>query len=418
MFFTSRLSPIMSIYRKGFTTTAISSDNDYGMSVAVQADGKIVVAGYAKTGANNDFAVVRYKADGTLDTTFGGGDGIVTTAIGTTHDQAYSVVIQPDGKILVGGYGNNDAALVRYNSDGSLDTTFSGDGKLNTPFGTGADYGRAIVLQSDNKIVLAGYGNNGTESDDFIVARYLSDGTLDSSFGTGGKVITSIVTATADRAYSVALQSDGKICVAGTSKISNYYDFALTRYNTDGTLDTSFGGDGIVTTQISSGNVYDYAYGIAIQSDGKIVAIGTTRVGSTYDLGMARYNIDGSLDTTFGGGDGIVTTALGSGHDECTGLVLQPDGKILAVGYSYGTAYYKIAVARYNIDGTLDTAFGTNGKLITAIGSYDDYGQSIALQSDGKIIVAGSSNNGTLDKIAIARYNSNGTLDNTFGDIL
>jgi uncharacterized delta-60 repeat protein len=386
----------------GKQTTAIGSGTDEANSVVLQSDGKIVAAGYSHNGTNNDFAVVRYNTDGSLDTTFDT-DGKVTTAIGSGIDAAYSVVLQSDGKIVVAGYSyngtNDDFAVVRYNTNGSLDTTFDTDGKVTTDIGSSQDQAYSVVLQSDGKIVVAGYSSNGTNTD-FAVVRYNTNGSLDTTFDTDGKVTTDIGSGT-DVAWSVVLQSDGKIVAAGYSHNGTNTDFAVVRYNTDGSLDTTFDTDGKVTTAIGSGT--DIAFSVVLQSDGKIVVAGHSYNGTNDDFAVVRYNTNGSLDTTFDT-DGKVTTAIGSGTDAAYSVVLQSDGKIVAAGYSHNGTNNDFAVVRYNTDGSLDTTFDTDGKVTTAIGSGSDAAYSVVLQSDGKIVVAGYSYNGTNDDFAVVRY--------------
>ncbi len=361
---------------------------DHAYSVTIQSDGKILVAG----DCDGDFALVRYNADGTLDTSFGGGDGIVIKTLGG-KDVAYSVAIQSDGKIVVAGYcdvDNENLALVRYNADGTLDTSFGGgDGIVTTGLG-GSERAYSVAIQSDGKIVVAGYSNaSGTY--DFALVRYNADGTRDTTFGGGDGIVTTGLGAS-DYGFSVAIQSDGKIVVAGFSSGK----FAVVRYNADGSLDTSFGGgDGIVTTNAGG---YDEGHSVAIQSDGKIVVAGYSNASGTYDFALVRYNADGTRDTTFGGGDGIVTTGLGaSGYGRS--VAIQSDGKIVVAGYSNASGSYDFAVVRYNADGSLDTNFSDDGKLTTDLGG-SDYGRSVAIQSDGNIVVAGYS--GT--DLAVVRY--------------
>ena len=375
--------------------------SDYGNSVTVQADGKILLAG----SSDGDFAAVRYKSDGSLDTTFGS-DGIVTTDFGGS-DYCSSITVQPDGKILLAGLGNGKFALARYNSGGSLDTSFDYDGKLATDLGRW-NGGYSVALQSDGKILVAG-SNDG----DFAVARYNSDGSLDTSFDYDG-----IVTTDLGRWFggcSVTVQADGKILVTGASGL----DFAVARYNYDGSLDTSFDYDGKVTAGF--GGMWNYGNSVALQPDGKILfAVGGGWVssgghsGSTFAL--ARYNYDGSPDTSFDY-DGKLATYFGNG------VTVQPDGKILVEGYSVtvqsdgkilvaDTSAQVInsdfPIARYNNDGSLDTSFNYDGKLAS------DFGNSITVQPDGKILVAGTSAQGINSNFAVARYNSDGSLDTTF----
>ncbi|MCP3993689.1 MAG: hypothetical protein GY722_01290, partial [bacterium] len=227
------------------------------------------------------------------------GDGSLTADIGPSHDGSSGVTVQSDGKILVSGYSHNgsdyDFLLMRYNADGSLDTSFDADGILTTAIGSGNDQGQSVTLQDDGKILVAGYSWNGGNSY-FALTRYNADGSLDTSFDTDGMVTTAIGSST-DYGQSVTLQDDGKILVAGYSWNGGNNDFALTRYNADGSLDTSFDTDGMVTTAIGSGD--DYGYSMTVQSDGKILVAGTSDNGTDDDFAMVRLNTDGSLDTSF-----------------------------------------------------------------------------------------------------------------------
>jgi uncharacterized delta-60 repeat protein len=339
---------------------------------------------------------------GDLDPTFGSG-GIVATDV-EGAGRALAVAIQSDGRIVAAGYTNAAGyrfVVVRYNADGSLDTSFDGDGMLTTGFGTSEGVGHDVAVQPDGKIVVAGYAYSGS-SNDFAVVRYNADGSLDASFGVGGRVITDFGS-TGDHGYSLALQRDGKIVVAGGTGVSGAYSFALARYNPDGSLDSSFDGDGRVTTAIGSSSV---GYGVALQPDGKIVVVGESGTGN-YGFAVARYNPDGSLDTSFDG-DGWVTTAVDS-PSRGRRVALQPDGKIVVAGET-GSSSYNFALVRYNSDGSLDPSFDGDGQVTTAVGaSSRSYG--VALQSDGKIVVAGSSDG----DFAVVRYNGNGSLDASFG---
>ena len=393
----------------GIVTTNIA--NDFARGVVTQSDGKIVVAGHTLIGSDSDFMVVRFNTNGSLDTSFGTG-GKVTTDIGSDDDEANSVALQSDGKIVVVGYtgigSDADFAIIRYNTNGSLDTSFDSDGILTTGIGTGTDdYAYSIALQSDGQIVVAGYTYNVSNSD-FAVVRYNSNGLLDTSFGTGGKVTTPIGSGD-DVASSVVLQSDGKIVAAGYTHNGRDEDFAVVRYNSNGSLDTSFDSDGILTTGIGSTN--DAANGVVIQSDSKIVVAGPSSNGRDDDFAVVRYNANGSLDTSFGT-SGKVTTNITD--DYAVSLVLQTDGKIVVAGTVYIGSNLDFAVVRYNTNGSLDTSFGIGGNVTTNIGSGRDEAISVVLQSDGKIVVAGHSNNGPESDFAVVRYsnsisNSNST---------
>ncbi|MDD2780799.1 cadherin-like domain-containing protein [Sulfuricurvum sp.] len=386
--------------------------SDVAKSVTVQADGKILVAGYSGNGPQYDFTLVRYNTDGSLDTTFSN-NGMVKTDVGTSYDYGSSVTVQTDGKILVAGSsrnaaGNDDFALVRYNSDGSLDTTFSGDGIVTTAISTGYDNANSITVQPDGKILLAGSSGVNT---DFALVRYNRDGSLDKTFSGDGIVTTAIGTGY-DSALSVTVQTDGKILAAGYSNNGTNNDFALIRYNSDGSLDTTFSGDGKVTTDFTAN--YDAGRSVTVQSDGKILVAGYNKNGSNDDFALVRYNSDGSLDTTFNG-DGKVTTAIGVGADGGYSVTVQPDGKILVAGVSKNGSNDDFAMVRYNSDGSLDTTFSGDGKVTTAIGTGSDVGYSVAVQADGKILVVGSSYGSNSD-FAVVCYNSDGSLDTTFSN--
>ena len=394
------------------TRTGIGHTYQFVRSIALQSDGKIVATGYSEiTGNGYDFAIVRYNANGTLDTTFGGGDGIVTTDFGNSDNAALSMALQSDGKIVVAGFSINagtnfDIAVGRYNADGTPDTSFGTGGLVMTDFGNSDNAAVSVVLQSDGKIVAAGYSITGG-SQDFAVVRYNTNGSLDTSFDTDGKVTTAIG-ASDDYVNSIALQSDGKIVVAGNASISGHSDFAVVRYNGNGTPDTSFSG-GKVTTNIN-GRDSD-AGSMALQSDGKIVvAGGTSSITGPYDFSLVRYNADGTPDTSFGTG-GTVITALSVGYDYAIAMTLQNDGKIVATGLSNISGVNNVALLRYNANGTLDTSFNGDGIVTTQIGNWDSFASAIALQSDGKIVAAGAasiSNNYDFE-FAVVRYLTSGS---------
>jgi uncharacterized delta-60 repeat protein len=402
----------------GKVTTPIGNSSDYAYAIALQPDGKIVVAGASSNGSNDDFALARYNPDGSLDTTFDG-DGKVTTAVGSGGDVAYAVALQADGKIVVAGSSHNgsnlDFAIARYKANGLLDTSFGaselcppppglctlipGTGIVTTAVGGSHDGAYAIALQPDGKIVVAGFSDIGGNND-FALARYNPNGSLDTTFHTDGKVTTA-VGINLDSARAIALQADGKIVVAGFSDIGGNYNFALARYNPDGNLDTAFGGDGKVTTAVGGDNG---AYAIALQPDGKIVAAGYSFV-TNNDFALARYNPDdGSLDTSFDT-DGIVTTAVGGSHDFARAITLQPDGKIVVAGYSNIGGNSNFALARYNPNGSLDMSFDGDGKVTTVVGGgSDDGAYAIALQPDGKIVAVGPSEISANIDFALVRY--------------
>ena len=349
----------------GLVTTDFGSGSyDQAYALAIQSDGKLLVAGMSDASSSGDFALAlaRYNADGSLDTSFGlAHTGFVTTDVGShSYEAAHALAIQSDGKIVVAGAsdasGSGDFALARYTADGSLDTSFGpgGTGLVTTDFGGSSnDQASALAIRSDGRIVVAGYRSNPI-SYDFALARYTADGSLDSSFGPGGNglVTTDFGGDSRDFAYALAIQSDGKILVAGESDVSGSVDFALARYTADGSLDTSFGpgGSGLVTTDFGS-SLSDAAIALAIQNDGKILAAGYSTAPGTYDFALARYDGDGSLDLSFGpGGSGLVTTYFGGGSAaQAYALGVRGDGKLLAAGIGYVSGSNDFGLARYTI---------------------------------------------------------------------
>ena len=350
-------------------------------------------------------------APGDLDPTFGvGGKAIIAPIIlDTGFATAYALVRQPDGKLAVAGYG---FVLVRYTADGSLDPAFGVGGVVTTSIGRGPDAASALVLQPDGKLVAAGGASNGTD-EDFALVRYNTDGSLDPSFGVGGVVTTSIGPGN-EEVSAVVLQPDGKLVAAGSASNGTDRDFALVRYTATGKLDPSFGkgGTGTVTTPIGPGG--DWAGALVLQPDGKLVVAGETFNGTDYDFALVRYTASGKLDPTFGVG-GKVTTPIGPGDDAAGPVVLQPDGKLVVAGETFNGTDYDFALMRYTASGKLDPTFGVGGKVTTSIGPGDDVGAAVILQPDGKLVVAGGTSNPTDGDFALVRYDPDGSLDPGFG---
>jgi len=342
-----------------------------------------------------------------------GNAGSVVTDFSGGNNSGYSMVIQGDGKILLAGDANGTFGIARYLPDGSLDPTFGNAGRVSTELWAYGAVAYAMAMQDDGKIVVSGaaYGDSGYA--DFGVARYNQDGTLDSTFGDNGRVSVDIG-GYDDEVYATQIQGDGKILVAGYTDADLFgYDMAVARLNEDGSLDDTFGTAGLVQPAFGIGE-WEEAYALAIQDDGKIVVGGYSNDGGTtsYDFTLLRYNPDGSIDNSFGA-SGMAKTSFSTNDDILNSLIIQSDGRIVAAGTA---RYLEFALARYMIDGSLDSSFGVNGKVTTAFpGGYGNYGQAATIQTDGKIIVAGAvSNVGTGDDFALARYGANGTLDDTF----
>ena len=292
---------------------------------------------------------------------------------------------------------------------GDLDTTFSSDGKVTTDIGT-TDAGRAVAIQSDGKIVVAGFAQiSGTY--EFAVVRYGTDGTLDSSFSSDG-IATIDVSSGNDLAYAIAIQSDGMIVVGGATGVGGANtEFGVARLTSSGVLDTGFSTDGKIEFGVGAGD--DVLTGLAIASDGDIVAVGYGSNGSNFDFAVARLTSAGVLDTAFDS-DGKVLVPVGSGADYGHAVAIASDGDILVAGTSHNGSNEDMAVVRLTSAGALDTAFDSDGKVTVAIGSGDDEARGIALLADGGIVIAGESGNGSNDDIAVVRLTSAGALDTTF----
>lgn len=376
----------------GKLMTAVGAADDYAKSVVQQTDGKLVVVGIS--GIN--FTVVRYNANGSLDTSFDT-DGKVSTDIGSsTSDEAYDVIQQADGKLVVTGYSSTlsaaaaKMALVRYNADGSLDTTFSGDGKLT--LGGGGSWGRSLIQQADGKLVVA------IEGSSIALARFNLDGSLDTGFDSDGQVSTAI--GGFSSSLSVIQQADGKLVTAGYSNNGSNLDFALVRYNTDGSLDTSFDTDGQVTTAIGSNN--DMIRSLIQQADDKLVVAGYSNNGSNDDFAVVRYNTNGSLDTTFDT-DGKLTTAIGTTNDVAFSVIQQVNGKLVVAGDAGSNAGFTLV--RYDSNGALDTTFNSDGVVITPMDVMANARlEKMIQQTDGKLVAVGYGSNGSNQDFVVARY--------------
>lgn len=381
--------------RTGIVTTTITNTGDEANAVAVQTDGKIIAAGYGSTAT--EFVLARYTTSGALDTTFDA-DGIVRYIYPNSIGMAINAIaLQSDGKIVVGGYiippaGQNNPrfSLARFLTNGSLDTTFGVGGVVITPdvaFGLFKSSINAITIQTDGKIVATGSAQS-----QIGVARYNTNGSLDTSFNSIGFVQT-ILSAGSD-GKALKIQSDGKIVVSGRS--GPQFSTTLVRYTPNGSLDNSFDNDGIVTTASAP------ASAMVVQPDGKILVV--TETAADYDV--IRYNTNGSLDTSFGT-NGIATTNVGGSSDTAKGVALDAGGAILVTGFTGGSKKgVDVFLSRHSGNGTLDPAFdgGGDGIVITDLGTSLDASNAIAL-SNSKIVIAGKlRNSATGDDFAVLRY--------------
>jgi uncharacterized delta-60 repeat protein len=396
-----------SISARGREGTLRSTDD--ASALAAERDGTLVAAGSSRKGSGRRFALARYTPDGTLDRRFGTG-GKVLTGFGGAQSfaRATSLAIRRDGKIVVAGWTvplrlNNPFALARYTVSGKLDRTFGRKGRVLTYFGSRVEcFASAVAISADGKVVAVGYcisfsGRVGL----FALARYTARGRLDASFGRGGRVLTDFGARCCAEAARVAIQADGKIVVAGDASRRTATDFALARYNANGSLDRSFGKGGRVVTKVGEGD--SYAAAIVVQSDGKLVVAGRAYVKPDGVFALARYSADGKLDPSFGRG-GIVVP---NGNASAYALAIQRDRKLV-------TALGPFGLARFLEDGSLDESFGRDGRVRTDFHA-GATANGVVVRTDGKIVAAGGVGTYPRMDFALARYTSSGRLDGTFG---
>ncbi len=358
-----------------------------GTDILVQPDGKVLagVTSQFLVGAVG-FQLWRYDPDGSPDASFGDAGRVATSF--SSVGEIRSLALQPDGRILAGGFSGSPEAftIVRYNSNGTIDTSFGVDGKSFTRFG-GRWQGNALAVAPDGKIIMAGFQRkiNNVGMDALTVARYNSNGTLDTSFDTDGYTTPTLLDWSSG-VTGLRVQPDGKVIIASSTTTGD--NFGMMRYNVNGSVDTSFGTGGLVTTVMGTG-ISDIL-SIELLADGRIIAGGTASNGTNRDFALARYNTDGSLDTSFDG-DGKLLTPVGAGEDYLQEIVVQPDGKIVAAGFSHNGTNYDFSFVRWNSDGPVDSTYGTNGKTIINLGN-TEMTSGLALDSLGRATFAGRSN--------------------------
>ncbi|MFL6605051.1 MAG: hypothetical protein ACJ8R9_27475 [Steroidobacteraceae bacterium] len=392
--------------------TPVGSGEDYANAAAVQPDGRILVAGSSAFASGTQISLVRYDRDGKIDGTFGTA-GKVTTAIGSSNDVATAIALQPDGKIVVVGCSDRSAAgtgydfaMLRYNIDGRLDNGFGVNGEVLTDFNHGSDIAHAVLIQPDGKIVVGGEAMvaANTSGVDFAIARYNGDGSLDASFGNGGKLTTAVKNSSGtDVIYGLALQD-----VNGEKRIlavGGEGDFAAARYTPAGTLDAEFGSAGKIISTFNSS--IGAAKALTVLPDGKAVLSGHMN----NNFALVQLNLDGTLDTTFGTGGKVINPVSPTNWNQATAIARQIDGMLLVGGWVYASGSSgDFAIQRYTAAGVLDAEFGAVGTVVTpmANGTLSDQGHALVLQSDERVptvraIQVGEAN-GSNNDFAVARY--------------
>jgi uncharacterized delta-60 repeat protein len=387
-------------------------------AVAIDSQGRIVVAGSTGDGSA-DFALARYMPDGSLDPAFGTG-GVVTTDFGG-YDPASEVALDSSGRIVVGGSSltpsGTHAALARYRANGSLDPSFGSGGKVVTDLGADEPSVGAMIIDSEGRIVLAGQTyryHDEYNYYDYLVARLTPSGKPDPSFGHGGTVGTDF--GVLESARALALDSRNRIIAAG--RWSNYgeeYAFAVARYGPNGALDPSFGSGGTVTTQFAN-DAYDAysdsADAVAIDDQDRIIAGGGGGE-SGDDFALVRYGPGGALDPSFGDG-GKVQTSFGA-FESAAALAIDPRGRIVAVGSRGTRSSARFALARYRPTGSLDGSFGIGGRVTTGFGpATQATAAGAAIDSQGQIVAVGTRSDASGSDFALARYTG---LDGTPPDV-
>ncbi len=386
-------------------------------SVGINENNQIVVGGYV--GFTTGYLLLRYENNGTLDSTFGT-DGIVTTTINGTNDSINDLKFDDVGNIIVAGATRNTASsfelefvVARYDTFGTLDTSFDNDGIVTLAVGIENSAANSLNIDSDGTIVVAGYGTIDSNSalGDFALMRLNDDGTLDATFDDDHYVVTDI-----DQFYNisndVAVGEDGSIYVLGYVSADDYDHMALSKYGSDGIIDTAFGQNGHYSFHDNASDNYGGA--VAIDADGKIVITGNGYFSdsSSNDVIIIRLNTDGTLDTTFDGGV-VITDIDNSGDDDSAdAMLIDSDGKILVAGSQRPRTHANLVLIRYDTNGSIDTTFGTDGYSVVDLGN-DLYANAITQDHDGNIIVAGKYRLGSYQGIAL-RLDDNGTLDSTF----
>jgi uncharacterized delta-60 repeat protein len=400
----------------GKVTIDFAGADDVAAGVATDSQGRVILGGWAKVGSNNVFAAARLNSAGVLDSGFGAG-GKFTFAFGAANNQAWSVAVDSLDRVVLGGYASNgsddDFAVARLTTAGALDAGFDGDGKQTIAFSSSTDEAYGVAIDSLDRIVVSGYTNH--PDTDFGVARLTSAGALDTSFDGDGKQTTDFVAYSFGNGGTVAVDHLGRTIVAGyaTTGSAAYDDFVIVRYTPAGALDTSFGGTGIVTIDMGGGANVETANGVAVDSMNRVIVAGE----ANYDFAVARLTASGALDSSFGNGGKVNFDFAGSDDGASSVTVDSMDRPVVAgfTGMGSGPNYDDFAVARLTTAGALDPSFGVGGKQSIDFGGYNDDASGVAIDSLGRVVLAGTAYIGGYYQFAAARLTPTGAPDAGFG---
>jgi uncharacterized delta-60 repeat protein/uncharacterized repeat protein (TIGR01451 family) len=390
-------------------------DDAVAMGLVLLSNGNIVISGNTITGGGVGVVVIaRFTSAGAIDTTFGTSSGHTGASLATDRDQGAGLAMRSDGRFVVAGsgrgaHGDFDSLVVAFTANGAVDTTFNGSGFRQLDVGSITSTAFANALQADGKLVAV--GSTTTESPSSTTGGVIARYLADGTVDT--TFGTGGITTFDWPAHAVAVQPDGKIVVGGYKLVSNVRSMTFARFQPDGTLDTSFGSGGTFTIAASSSD--EEITSIAIQPDGKIVAAGWITPGTFTDSVFVRLTPAGALDSAFNGG-GIATVAMSTGSDQVNAIALQSDGGIVGAGWAEISGEQdSISATRLDANGLLDTAFGTNGIATVNFGAHTSNGNAVAIQGDGRIVIGGRVFNGSTDDFALARLTTSGALDSSFG---
>ncbi len=388
-------SPDPSFGNSGIATISLSSlSKDEATSVLIDANGKILLGGTVNIGVNDqDFAVVRLNANGSLDNTFGTG-GITTLSLGNAIDEVTDMAIDANGKIVLVGITYQglvrNVGAARLLANGTIDNTFGTAGKVVLPT-TFVEVANAVALDATGKIVIAGMADYAdATTSNFFVARLNTNGTLDNTFGSTGKKVIYVSINNNDEANDVKIDGNGNIIVAGRAydyNNSGQDDMALVRLTSSGALDNSFGTNGVAIINFAGSG--DVAESIALDAGNNIYVGGYSNNGTNLDMACAKLTASGNPDNTFGT-NGKISLPVGLGDDRAYEIALDANGKIVLAGLSNTGVIGDFAAARLNTNGSADNTFGTNGHVVIAVSPNSDHAWSLAIENSGRIILAGA----------------------------